>query len=67
MVLWMGANKIKSTGSPPFFASPGYTQLALLTDFLVHPAIYGSLFTGYVIQSNPAISKSQGKWKKSSK
>ena len=34
---------------PPFFASPGYTQLALLADFLVHSAIHGSLFTGYVI------------------
>ena len=34
---------------PPFFASPGYTQLALLTDFLIHPAIHGSHFTGYVI------------------
>ena len=49
MVLWMGANKIKSTGSPTIFCFPRLHSTCFAHRFSYSSAIHGSLFTGYVI------------------
>ena len=49
MVIWMGANKIKSTGSPTIFCFPRLHSTCFAHRFSYSSAIHGSLFTGYVI------------------
>ena len=49
MVIWMGANKIKSTGSPTIFCFPRLHSTCVAHRFSYSSAIHGSLFTGYVI------------------
>ena len=49
MVIWMGTNKIKSTGSPTIFCFPRLHSTCFAHRFSYSSAIHGSLFTGYVI------------------